>query len=133
MADEINMEVLVKVYLKMRDARTAMKAAFDREYKALGDKQQRVENEILRRFNSLGPEVKNIKTSYGLAYREAERFFKAEDPDKYWQWAREHDYSEAFGKTPKRSFILDWMKENNGALPPGISSTAEDRIKIRKS
>lgn len=130
MAEEINLDTLVKVFLKMRDARSAMKAAFDREYKALGEKQLRIETEILRQFNE--HQLQNVKTEHGVAYREASRYFKAEDSEAYWQWAREHDYSDAFGKTPKRSFILDWMKENGGALPPGVSSTAEDNIVIRK-
>jgi hypothetical protein len=130
MADEITIDTLVKVFLKMRDARAAMKKTFDAEYKLLGDKQQRIEVEILRRFNL--HKLQNVKTEHGVAYREAERFFKAEDREAYWAWARDNDYADAFSKTPKRRFILDWMEENGGTLPPGVSSIAEDHIVIRK-
>ena len=58
---------LAKIYIQLRDRRAQRKAKYDAEDADDKAKQERIEADLLRRFNEEG--IESVRTEFGTAYK----------------------------------------------------------------
>lgn len=122
---------LVKVYVKMRDARAAKKKAFEAEDRRIGDQQDQIENELLRFLND--NTMESVRTSHGTFYRKEEVVPNGSDWDAFYAWVKENDAFDAFERRIKATFVKTFMEEHAGGLPPGVSVHRRFKAGVRRS
>ena len=122
----------VKVFIKMRDARAALKAEFERKDEVIKAQQEKVHDYLLGELNKLGDGAQSITTEFGTVYRDVEIKPSCQDWAIFWSFMRENDMLELMEKRLGRNAIKKYMDENEGRLPPGISVFKEATVKIRR-
>lgn len=131
MAKEVETGRIIAAYLKIRNEKHAYKRAADAvlvEYEA---KLKRLGAELLDRMNK--QKVKNIASDMGTAVRVKQIIPRADDWDRFYRWISENDAFEALERRVKRTFIQDYMEENKGAIPPGISVMTSFEVVVKKA
>lgn len=120
-----------KVYIKIRDKRAELKAAFDKEDSDLKLKQESLENAMLAQMNATG--AKSVRTDFGTVYRQEEVKPSASDWDSLYRWIKENDAFDALERRVKKTFVTEYMETHDGALPPGVSVHREFVVRVRRS
>lgn len=132
LADGHDMERIVKVYVKIRDARAARSKAFEEEDKALKGQQEMLRAELLDHMNKMN--VEQIGTTSGVVYRDVKMNASCEDWSLFFEWLRAQpiDQFEMMQKRLSSQTIKQFMDKNGGQLPPGVSVFKEADVKIRR-
>jgi hypothetical protein len=125
-------EKLTRVFLKIRDKRAEMKAAFDVEDKKLTAQQDKVKSALLDFCKANG--LDSVKTSAGTFFRTVKTRLWTNDWDAMNEFIREHDvpefYEKRLNQTAVKQFIDD---ELGGETPEFINVKSEYQISVRKS
>jgi hypothetical protein len=122
---------MVKAYLKLRDARTALKRQFEEQDTALKTKMTRLEAEMLRLLQSTNSD--SISTELGIFYRQEEITPTGSDWDAFYKWVATNDAFDALERRIKKTFIKEYMETHEGGIPPGVSVYREYAIRVRRS
>lgn len=122
---------LVKVYTKIRDERSRRKKVFDDEDKALKAKQERIEAELLRFLNE--NKLDNSRTDSGMFYRQLDILPAGSDWEAFYEWVAKEGAFDALERRIKKGFISDYMEENDGDLPPGVSVNKRYVLRVRRN
>ena len=80
---DLNNEQLVKVYIQLRDRRSARKRAYEMEDEDDKSKQEKIEGILLHRFQEDG--IESCKTSSGTAYKSVRTSASVADPDLFFR------------------------------------------------
>ena len=125
---------LTKAYVAIRDRRAEIKKAFDLEYGDLGEKLSRLEAELLRLMQSQNTDA--LRTEFGTVYRQEEVKPSCSDWAALDAWEKAQsdiNASDILEKRVSKKFITEYMENNEGALPPGISIYREYVARVRRS
>lgn len=123
-------EKLVRVYLKIRERRSALKRAFEEEDRALRASQDKLEVALLASLNATG--AQSVKTGAGTFYKQTDLKPSGSDWNALYRWIAENDAFDALERRIKKGFIVDYMEEHDGDLPPGVSVHRESVVRVRK-
>lgn len=120
---------LVENYLKLR----AEKKRITKEAEALVGKIDTVleamETRMLKTL--LDNKVKNMGTDKGTMYIENIVRPQCTDWHAYRTWMIQNDALDGVEKRVTKSFIVDYMKDNEDELPPGITVLKEQVARVR--
>jgi hypothetical protein len=126
MEDELPVDRLVRIYMKMRSAIQDL----DAQIEAIKEQQQSVKNEIKDRMRGTG--VKSLRTDHGtVSLMEKTRYY-TNDWDSFKKFMVEHDALDLLEKRIAQSNMKLFLEENPGAIPPGLNSDTEFDISVRK-
>jgi hypothetical protein len=126
MEDELPVDKLVRIYMKMRSAIQDL----DAQIEAIKEQQQSVKNEIKDRMRGTG--VKSLRTDHGtVSLMEKTRYY-TNDWDSFKKFMVEHDALDLLEKRIAQSNMKLFLEENPGAIPPGLNSDTEFDISVRK-
>lgn len=122
---------LAKIYIQLRDRRAQRKAKYDAEDADDKAKQERIEADLLRRFNEEG--IESVRTEFGTAYKTTRRSATVADwdallntyiiPNKAWEML-EHRASKT---------AVEQYRDANNALPPGINWSETVVVNVKRS
>ena len=121
---------IVSAYLKIRDARTALKRQFDEEDKKLKAKAERLEAELLKFLNE--SKIDSANTAAGTFYRQMEITPSGSDWDAFYQWVVKNDGFDFLEKRIKKTAVAQYMEEHDGAPPPGVTVYREYVVRVRR-
>lgn len=132
----IDVEKLVRVYKKMRDARSALAKKFKIEDDDLKAKMEIIGNAMLSFLNSTNQE--SARTKEGTFYKQIETKPIGSDWGAFYRWVAENDAFDFLEKRIKVTEVVKYMAENKdaegrAALPPGVSVNQEFVIRVRKA
>ena len=127
----MNMEKIVRAHLAIRDKRSELKKQFDTTDGDLKKKQERLEAEMLRFMQESGTE--SIRTEAGTIYQQESVKPAASDWSAFYDWVKENDTFDALEKRIKATFVKDFMEENDGETPPGVSVYREYVARVRRA
>lgn len=127
----MDMTKIVATHLKIRQKRSEIKKAFDEQDKELKAQQERLEAAMLKFMQD--NKMSSVKTDAGTFYRQEEIKPAGSDWDAFYKWVREEDAFDALERRIKKGFIVDYMEENEGELPPGVSVYREFVVRVRKA
>lgn len=126
-----SMDVLVKVYVKLRSARDALRNDYENKDKELLAQMNVIESEILSFCKTSG--LDSLKTQYGTAIRSVKERYWCTDWDSFRNFVKEHDAIDLFEKRIHQTNMKQFMESNPELLPPGLNLDREYSITIRKS
>lgn len=126
MEDQVPVDKLVRIYMKMR---TAMQA-LDAQIETIKEQQQAIKNEIKDRMRDTG--VKSLRTDHGtVSLMEKTRYY-TNDWDSFKKFMVDNDAIDLLEKRIAQSNMKLFLEENPGSIPPGLNSDTEFDISVRK-
>ena len=126
MEDQVPVDKLVRIYMKMRTAIQDL----DAQIEAIKEQQQSVKNEIKDRMRDTG--VKSLRTDHGtVSLMEKTRFYTT-DWDSFKKFMVEQDALDLLEKRIAQGNMKLFLEENPGVVPPGLNSDTEFEISVRK-
>lgn len=108
--------VLVSVYIKIRDKRAELKSAFEESDKELVAKQDKIEQALLNLCKEHN--LENLRTEHGTATRVVRERVWATDWDAFAEFVREHDALGLLEKRISQGNFREFMAENPELTPP---------------
>jgi hypothetical protein len=128
--EDISVEKLVKVYLKMRDKRAELANKFKEEDDAVKEQMDRVKNVLLDHCKS--NEVESVRTAAGMFYRSVRTNYWTSDWESLGKFIVEHNVPELLEKRIHQGNIKQFLQEHPELLPPGLNVDSEYTITVRK-
>lgn len=126
MEDQVPVDKLVRIYMKMRTAIQDL----DAQIESIKEQQQAVKNEIKDRMRDTG--VKSLRTDFGtVSLMEKTRYY-TNDWDSFKKFMVEQDALDLLEKRIAQSNMKLFLEENPGVVPPGLNSDTEFEISVRK-
>ena len=121
---------LTGTYIKIRDKRNEVKAAFDKEYERLSEQQDLIKQKLMDHCKEHG--VESVKTGAGLFYRTTKTKYWTNDWEQMHQFILEHEVPELLERRVSQKAIAQYLEENPDKLPKGLNSVTEYTINVRK-
>lgn len=124
-------DALVRVFIKMRAKRSAIKETYEAEDDKLKADMKQIEIELLRRAQEQG--VEGFTTEDGTTYISEEVHASISDPDTFTSFLDEEaeDPWMFYEQRPSLKRIKEYQKDHEGAPPPGIRLFRENRMRVR--
>ena len=129
--EEVNLEELVKMYLRIRNERERVEAEWKEQDTALRADMQVLENQMLVACNENN--ASSIRTASGTVMRRLNERYTVADGDLFRKFVMDNGVPELFeqriAQTNFKEFIAD--RKDDG-LPPGVNVMREFTIVVRK-
>ena len=126
-----NLDLLAGVYIKIRDARTTLKAEFTTQDSVLQEQMDLLEANMLDACKDLN--ASSIKTPHGTIIRSVKSRYWTNDWDSMYDFIEEHG---AFGLLEKRlhqTNMKEFLSENPTVLPLGLNVENAYTVVVRRS
>jgi hypothetical protein len=130
-AEQVKIDKVTETYIKIRDARSTLRKTYEAEDLKLKDQLDVLEGYLLQTLQDLGVEC--ARTAHGTVYQSTSIKPSCMDWNAFYTWIAENEAFDALEKRVKKTFIVDYMKDNKDELPPGISVLKEYTVTIRRS
>lgn len=128
--EQVKLDKVAETYVKIRDARTALKRQFEADDQKLKDQQETLDSFLLQTLRDLG--VESVKTAHGTVYQSVNVKASCQDWNSFYTWIAKNKAFDALEKRVKKSFVVDYMADNKGALPPGVTVLQEYTVVVRR-
>jgi hypothetical protein len=126
-----NLDLLAGVYIKIRDARTTLKAEFTMQDSVLQEQMDLLETNMLDACKNLN--ASSIKTPHGTIIRSVKSRYWTNDWDSMYTFIKEKG---AFGLLEKRlhqTNMKEFLVENPDLLPMGLNVESEYTVVVRRN
>lgn len=130
MANEVPVEKLVKVYIKMRDKHTELLHAFQEQENALKEKMAKVKIALLDHCKEHN--VESVRTAEGLFFRTIKQSYWTNDWESMGKFIVEHQVPELLEKRLHQGNVKQFLAEHPDLLPPGINVDSEYSVTVRR-
>jgi len=130
MSDDISIDRLTSAYIKIRDARSRLKADFDAEDKDLRDQQDQIKRALLDYCEAEG--VESARTAAGTFYRTTRTRYWTSDWQSMYEFVLANEMPELFEKRLNQGEVRTLLEEHPELVPPGLNSETEYTINVRK-
>ena len=122
---------LVRVYIKMRDAKTAMVAEHDTRMAALEVQMEAIEAELLNICKTTGQD--GGKTSHGSFTRTVKTRYWTGDWGAMHAFIREHDAVDLLERRVAQTNMKQFLQDNPGLMPEGLNVDSKYSITVRRA
>ena len=123
-------EQLTKVYLKIKDKRSELSAAFKEEDGKLSEQIDKVKKALLEYCKEQG--VDSVKTSAGMFYRSAKTRYWTSDWSHMHEFILEHEAPELLDKRLNQTNMKQFLEENPAHVPKGLNVDSEYMVSVRR-
>ena len=127
----IDVNKLVRVYLKMKDAHTQMLHDFQEKETELKGQMDRVKQALLEYCKEHNTE--SVKTEAGLFYRTVSKKYWTSDWESLYAFINEHKVPELLEKRVAQGNMKQFLEENPDLLPPGMNVDAAYTLYVRRN
>ena len=127
----LDLNEITKAYLNIRDARASLRRQYETSDADLAESQRKLTAVMLSHINDTG--VESVRTASGTFYREKKLKPSGSDWEAFYKWIAEENAFDALERRIKAAFIKEYMDDNDGALPPGVSVHHEYEVRVRKA
>tara|TARA_R110000824_G_scaffold49380_1_gene138530 strand:- start:3175 stop:3576 length:402 start_codon:yes stop_codon:yes gene_type:complete len=126
----VQLEKLVKVFIKIRTKRSELSSKFKEEDGDLQSKQDAVKRALLDHCKEHA--VESVRTSEGLFYRTVKTRYWTSDWESMHKFIAKHNVPEFFEKRLNQTNVKQFLEENPEKVPEGLNVDSEYAITIRK-
>ena len=123
--------VLVKAYLKMRDARSALAAKYEEDDKKIKDQMEVVENYLLETCKRAGGNVSI--PGVGVVIRGVSTRYWTSDWEAMHNFVKENDVIELLERRIAQRAMADFLKANPDKMPKGMNVESKYTVTVRRS
>lgn len=127
----IDVNKLVRVYLKMKDAHTQMLHDFQEKETELKGQMDQVKQALLEYCKEHNTE--SVKTESGLFYRTVSKKYWTSDWESLYAFINEHKVPELLEKRVAQGNMKQFLEENPDLLPPGMNVDAAYTLYVRRN
>jgi hypothetical protein len=127
---DISPDKLVKVYLRIKEARDELKVEFDGVDKGLKEQQEAIKSTLLDYCQTRN--LDSVKTTEGLFYRSVQKNYWTSDWDSMNKFVIENDCLDFFVKKLNQNNVKTFLEENPDKLPAGLNAQSTYTLNIRK-
>jgi hypothetical protein len=125
-----DLDRLVSVYVKIRDQKNELAAAFAEQEKELNGKLDTVKQALLEHCKATGTE--SVKTASGTFWRTQRKRFWTSDWDAMNRFIVENEAVDLLEKRIHQGNMKQFLEENPEVLPPGLNADSEYSITVRR-
>ena len=129
--DDMSANKLVKIYLKIRDARTELSKKFKAEDALLVEQMDLVEMQLLEACNE--NDAKSINTAAGLVMRGVSTQYMTSDWDSMYKFIKDNDALGLLKQSLHQSNMKQFLDEYPDKVPPGMLVDSKYKITVRRS
>lgn len=122
---------LVKVYIKIRDAKERKVKQHEEELAVLEQQLDTVEQELLAICKATGQD--GGKTENGSFTRTVKTRYWTSDWDSMYQFIKDHDAPELLERRVHQGNFKDFIQENPDKMPEGMNVDARYSITVRRA
>lgn len=127
---DIPLERLVRVYLKMNQARSELKTKWESEDRALKEKMDAIKDALLDHCKKF--DVESVRTPEGTFYRTVKTQYWTNDWDSMNKFILENRLPDLLEKRLHQTNVKTWLEDNPDKVPPGLNVTREYTVSIRR-
>jgi hypothetical protein len=122
---------LVSVYIKMRDAKDALKREYEAKAGEIDEQMETIEQALLEICKATGQD--GGKTVYGTFSRSVKTRYWTNDWDSMYGFIKKHDAIQLLEQRIHQSHMKQFLTENPGELPQGLNADSKYSIIIRRA
>ena len=130
MTDQIPVEKLVKIYIKMREKHIEMLHEFQEKENAIKAQMQQVKDALLDHCKEHN--VESVRTSEGLFFRTVKQNCSTNDWDSMGKFILEHQAPELLEKRLHQGNMKQFLEEHPDLLPPGLNVDSQYSVTVRR-
>ena len=131
MDEDVSTSKLSSIYLKIRDARSELKAKYEEEDKQLEAQMDVIEAKLLEICKAT--DADSIKTQAGTVMRRVATRYWTNDWDSMYNFVKENDAYGLFEKRISQTNMKQFLEENPDKFPPGMLLDSQYKITVRRS
>jgi hypothetical protein len=129
--DEVSTSKLSSIYLKIRDARSELKAKYEEDDKKLEEQMDVIEAKLLEICKAT--DADSIKTQAGTVMRRVATRYWTNDWDSMYEFVKENDAYGLFEKRISQTNMKQFIEENPDKFPKGMLLDSQYKITVRRS
>ena len=130
-ANPAQTEKLVRAYIKMRDARAAMKAEYEAKDNEVKDQMEVIENHLLEVCKAA--DAKSINTGAGTIIRSKKTRYWTSDWEVMHDFIRENNALDLLERRVAQTAMTDFLEKNPDKMPKGLNVDSKYTVVIRRS
>lgn len=124
---------LVEKYIKLRDKKSLMKAAYEKQVADVDAMMDKIESALLKTFNQAGG-LNSISSPAGTAYKSIRTSASVADKDTYTSWILEQPEERlVFLDVRANKSSVEQYRAEHDDIPPGLNWREEVVINVRRS
>jgi hypothetical protein len=129
--EELQMDKLAEVYIKIRDKRAGLKEAFEAEDEELKAQQDLLAEKMLEVCHENNAD--SIKTPAGTIIRKVDTRYWTTDWDSMYSFIQEHDAYPLLERRLHQTNLKQFLEENPELLPAGLQADRKYTVVVRRS
>ena len=129
-SETIPLDRLAKIYRKIRAEITTLTQEYDSKIETLKAQQDEIKNAMKDMMKAMG--VTSVRTEQGTVVLSVSTRYSTQDWDSFKKFVVEHDAVDLLEKRIAQTNMNQFLEENPGLVPPGLNSTSEYDISVRK-
>lgn len=128
--EDLTMDRLAKVYIKIRDARSKLTKDYEAEEERLKAQQAEIATLMKDKMRDLG--VKSAGTAYGTVTLKVKTRYYAQDWDAMYRFIHDNDAGFLLEKRIAQTNMSAFLEQNPGNVPPGLNTMSETEVSVTK-
>ena len=129
-SETIPLDRLAKIYRKIRTEITTLTQDYDTKVEALKAQQDEIKNAMKDMMKMMG--VTSVRTAQGTVVLSVKTRYNTQDWDSFKKFVVENDAVDLLEKRIAQINMSQFLEENPGLVPPGLNSSSEYDISVRK-
>ncbi len=129
--DDVSASKLSSIYLKIRDARSELKAKYEEDDKQLEAQMDVIEAKLLEICKAT--DADSIKTQAGTVMRRVATRYWTNDWESMYNFVKENDAYGLFEKRISQTNMKQFLEENPDKFPKGMLLDSQYKITVRRS
>jgi hypothetical protein len=127
---QIPVEKLVKIYLKMRGKHDELLQQFKQQEEALKNQMTKIKGALLDHCKEHN--VESVRTTEGLFFRTTKQSYWTNDWESMGKFVVEHQAPELFEKRLHQGNVKQFLEEHPELLPPGLNVESQYSVTVRR-
>ena len=130
MSAQVQADKLAEVYIKMRDKRKELSAAFEEQDHRIEEQMDMVAEELLKLCKSIGAD--SIKTAAGTVFRSVRTRYETTDWESMYNFILEHDIPQVLERRISTTNMKQFLDENPELMPIGMNINNKYTVTVRR-
>ncbi len=130
MEDEITIDRLAKVYIKMRDRIGELTQEYEKTYEDLKAKQAEVASAMKDKLKGLG--VESARTEFGTVTLKTNTRYYFTDWEEADKFIIEHEAPFLLERRVSQKMMGEFLEKNPGMVVPALNTTSELTVSVTK-
>jgi succinylglutamate desuccinylase len=128
--ENLPIDKLTRVYVKIRDAKAALAADFKQKDEELSEQLNEIKSALLDYCKSQN--VESVRTEAGLVYRTVRTRYWTSDWESMHAFIVENNLPQLLEKRLNQGAVKQLLEESPEMVPPGVNADSEYTITVRK-